>query len=176
MNALDHLLAWCSGHIPLQTARTHRFFYRLTARRLGGRLPGYHILWLTAVGRKTGRPRTWPLIYFPAGDTLVVLASNNGADTHPQWYFNLLRTPQATIEVDGRARPVCARTATAEERARLWPVALRTFPLYEVVARRTQREIPVVLLSPAAHDPCPPGMAVDKSVDKSVDNLVEKGA
>src|SRR5579859_7911101 len=110
------------GHIPLQTARTHRFFYRLTARRLGGRLPGYHILWLTAVGRKTGRPRTWPLIYFPAGDTLVVLASNNGADTHPQWYFNLLRTPQATIEVDGRARPVCARTATAEERARLWPV------------------------------------------------------
>ena len=150
MKPLDHLLAWCSGHIPLTTARTHRFLYRLSARHFGSRLPGYRMLWLTTAGRKTGRLRTWPLLYFPVGDELVVLASNNGADTHPQWYLNLLHSPQAAIELGGRRYPVAARTATAEERARLWPLALRTFPLYEVVAQRTTRQIPVVLLTPAA--------------------------
>src|SRR5690349_10183841 len=101
MNALDNTLAWLSGHVPLFTARTHRLFYHLTARRLGSRLPGYRILWLTTAGRKTGRLRTWPLIYLRMKDDLIILASNNGADTHPQWYLNLLHNPEATVEVDG---------------------------------------------------------------------------
>jgi deazaflavin-dependent oxidoreductase (nitroreductase family) len=146
MRPLDHVLAWCSGHIPGLTARSQRLLYRLTGGHLGGKLPGYQLLWLTTTGRRTGRKYTWPLLYFTDGENLVVLASNNGADTHPNWYLNLLKTPQATVEMHGVKRTLVASTADSAERARLWPVALRTFPLYEVVARRTQRQIPVVLL------------------------------
>jgi deazaflavin-dependent oxidoreductase (nitroreductase family) len=109
-------------------------------------VPGYPLLWLTTVGRRSGQPRTWPLIYFHDHEDLVVLASNNGADTHPQWYLNLLHTPQATVEVDRRSYRVLAETVTLEERERIWPIAMRTYPLYNVVAQRTQRVIPVVRL------------------------------
>jgi deazaflavin-dependent oxidoreductase (nitroreductase family) len=156
MNALDNTLAWLSAHIPLFTARTHRLFYRLSAHQFGSRLPGYHILWLTTAGRKTGRLYTWPLIYLRVADELIILASNNGADTHPQWYLNLLHDPAATVEVDGRQLRVCGRTATSEERAQFWPIAISTYPLYGVVAARTTREIPVVVLSPLATAPDSP--------------------
>jgi len=146
MKPLDDVLAWCSGHIPHVTSRSHLFLYRLTGKRFGSRLPGYCILWLTTTGRKTGKQRTKPLLYITDGSDYVILASNDGADTPPQWYLNLLHQSQATIEVNRSKIPVIARTADAPERARLWPVALKTYPLYEVVARRTQREIPVVIL------------------------------
>jgi deazaflavin-dependent oxidoreductase (nitroreductase family) len=146
MNALDWTLAWCSGHIPRFTARTHRLIYRTTGGLVGGRLPGYRILWLTTVGWKTGRSRTWPLLYFTDGADIVVLASNNGADTHPGWYLNLQHNPRVSIQIEGTRRSVIATTADPAERQRLWPVALQTFPLYNVVARRTKREIPLVIL------------------------------
>jgi len=148
MKLLDAVLAWCSGHIPHLTSRSHLFLYRLTGKRLGSRLPGYRLLWLTTTGRTTGKQRTKPLLYLTDGSAYVVLASNDGADTPPQWYLNLLRQPYATIEVNRSKIQVIATTADAPERTRLWPIALKTYPLYEVVARRTRREIPVVILRP----------------------------
>ena len=149
LGRIDRTLAFCSARIPLFTARTHRLAYRISGRRVGGRLPGYHIGWLTTTGRTTGKARTWPLLYFTDGDDFVVLASNNGADTHPQWYLNLLRHPDATFEVDRRRIGVTAVPAGPGERARLWPIALHAFPLYEAVVKRTTREIPIVILHPS---------------------------
>ena len=152
MKSLDAVLAWCSGHIPHFTSRSHLFLYRLTGKRFGSRLPGYRILWLITIGRKTGKPRTKPLLYITVESAYVVLASNDGADTPPQWYLNLLHQSQATIEVNRSKIAVSATTANAAERARLWPIALKTYPLYEVVARRTRREIPVVILRPVTSE------------------------
>lgn len=150
MKLLDAVLAWCSGHIPHFTSRSHLLLYRLTRRRFGSRLPRYRILFLTTAGRKTGKQRTKPLLYISDGSAYVVLASNDGADTPPQWYLNLLHQSRAIIEVDRSKIPVIAATADAPERTRLWQIALKTYPLYDVVAHRTQREIPVVILRPVA--------------------------
>jgi len=149
MKLLNAVLAWCSGHIPHVTSRSHLFLYRLTGKHFGSRLPGYRILWLTTRGRKTGRQRTKPLLYFTDEKAFVVLASNDGADTPPQWYLNLLKNSQATIEVNRSKIAVNAIFADASERARLWPIAMKPYPLYEVVSQRTQREIPVVILQTA---------------------------
>jgi deazaflavin-dependent oxidoreductase (nitroreductase family) len=150
MRFLDHVLAWCSGHIPLLTARTHRLLYRLSRGRLGGKVPGYQILWLTTSGRHTGRLFTWPLIFFMDGDDMIILASNNGADVHPNWYLNLRKNPLVTVEANGVRRVMTGTTVEGEERSRLWEVAMRSFPLYKVVTARTQRRIPVVRLHSAS--------------------------
>jgi deazaflavin-dependent oxidoreductase (nitroreductase family) len=142
------VLEFCSGHIPLLTARSHRLAYRLSAGRVGGTLPGYRIAWLTTTGRRTGRPRTWPLLYLTDGSDYVVLASNNGNDNHPHWYLNLMANPAAVLEVNRRKIPVTARTASPADRQRLWPIAMNTYPLYQAVGQRTSREIPVVVLTP----------------------------
>ena len=106
------------------------------------------VLLLTTTGRKTGEERTTPLLYLADGEDLVVVASNGGAPKHPAWLLNLRANPEATVEVGGRKLRVRAREAGPEEKERLWPKLVEMYGSYEDYRRRTDREIPVVLLEP----------------------------
>lgn len=119
-------------------------------RRLGfgRRIGNAPILLLTTTGRRSGEARTVPLMYVPAAEPVLV-ASNGGSPTHPAWYLNLLDEPRATIEVGGARRRVAARTVTGAEREPLWQRAVATYPAYARYQRRTERELPVVVLEAA---------------------------
>lgn len=124
----------------------HRLLYRLSGGRVGGRLWDLRVVLLTTTGRKTGKRRTVPLCSFRDGDDVVVIASYGGLDRPPAWSLNLEANPQAEMQ-DGRTRRrVSARTASPEERARLWAEVTARAPGYLEYERRTTREIPVVIL------------------------------
>jgi proline iminopeptidase len=107
---------------------------------------GAKTLLLTTRGRKTGEPRTAPLIYESSPNGYVIVASNGGAQKHPGWYRNLLRDPHVEVQVKGDVFPAEARTATGEERAELWRLAVQQWPPYDEYQTRTSREIPLVVL------------------------------
>ena len=124
----------------------HIGVYRLTGGGVLGKVAGAPVLLLTTTGRRTGKLRTWPLLYLVQGDTYVVVASNSGSPTHPSWYLNLRSNPAATIQLASRRVPVDSRTASPEERAFLWPKVVELFSGYETYQGRTRRQIPVVVL------------------------------
>jgi len=126
----------------------HRWLYRLTGGTIGGRFRGGQVLLLTTVGRKTGQERTWPLLYFPDGNAFVIVGSNGGQDAHPAWYLNLTKNPTATIEVGRQRLRVQARQAEGAERERLWQLVVRTLPFYAEYQKMTEREIPLMILTP----------------------------
>lgn len=124
--------------------------YRLSNGRVAGQVPsGAPICLLTTTGRKTGRARTVPLLYVPRGrDQMVLVASRGGMSTHPAWYANLLAEPRATVEVGPRRIAVVARPATPAERAEVWPALTTAYPHFDAYQARTDRAIPVVILTP----------------------------
>ena len=126
----------------------HLAVYRATRGSVGGRLGTLRILLLTTRGRKTGRARTAPLVYFEDGDRLVLIASNGGQPQDPLWWRNLQARPEASVQIGGEVRPVRARLASREERSRLWPRVKQENPAYAGYEQKTTREIPVVLLEP----------------------------
>jgi deazaflavin-dependent oxidoreductase (nitroreductase family) len=109
---------------------------------------GAPVLLLTTTGRKTGAPRTVPVLYLRRGDGFVLVASKAGHDEHPLWFTNLEKTPEALVEVRREKHPVRARVATEEERAALWPELVKMYPAYADYEKRTERRIPVVILEP----------------------------
>ncbi len=127
----------------------HRSVVRLTRGKVGGSLAGMPVVVLTTTGRKSGQPRrtmlTAPVV---DGDTVVLVASYGGDSRHPAWYLNLTADPDVTLERDGVATPMRARVATPEEKAALWPRIVKSYRGYAAYQRRTDREIPVVLLTP----------------------------
>ena len=127
--------------------------YRETDGEVGYLWNGVPILLLTTTGRKSGELRTTPLIFARDGDDLLVVASQGGAPTHPNWYLNLLERPEAQVQVKGDRFPVHARTAGDEERPRLWEVVRGPWPNYDVYQERTDRVIPVVVLTPVTGTP-----------------------
>jgi deazaflavin-dependent oxidoreductase (nitroreductase family) len=104
------------------------------------------VLLLTTTGRKSGRERTIPLLYLQDGEELVVVASNGGAPRHPAWWLNLEANPRATVEVGDRKLRVRAEQASPEEKERLWPKLVAMYSSYEDYQKRTEREIPVIIL------------------------------
>ena len=123
--------------------------YRLSGGRLGGKVSGAPVLLLDHIGRKTGRRRTTPVLYMPDGDDLIVVASRGGSDADPAWWLNLKANPATTVQVGSERRSVVARQATPGEKQRLWPRLVDVYSDYAVYQRRTAREIPVIVLSPA---------------------------
>jgi deazaflavin-dependent oxidoreductase (nitroreductase family) len=107
---------------------------------------GAKVLLLTTRGRTSGKPGTTPLIYENDGDDYVIVASNGGAPDHPGWYRNLVKEPSVEVQVEGDVFPALARTATGDERARLWKLAALQWPPYDDYQTKTGREIPVVVL------------------------------
>jgi len=124
----------------------HVRVYRETGGERGYHWRGTTILLLSTVGRRSGEPRTTPLIHRTDGDRWIVVASKGGAPANPSWYENLRANPEATVEVLAETVPVRASTAEGEERARLWSLMTEVWPAYEDYQARTEREIPVVVL------------------------------
>ena len=123
--------------------------YRETDGEVGYLWNGATALLLTTTGRKSGQPRTQPLIFARDGDDFLVVASMGGAPNHPSWYLNLTANPDAEIQVKGDVIPVTARTASDDEKLRLWKIVNEVWPNYDVYQTRTERPIPVVVLSPS---------------------------
>src|SRR6266576_235761 len=125
--------------------------YRETGGKVGHLWrEGSTILLLTTKGRKTGEPRTTPLIYAEDGDRYVIVASKGGAPDHPGWYKNLSKTPEDELQVRDEVFPARARTAEGEERDRLWRKANEVWSHYDEYQTQTDREIPVVVLERAS--------------------------
>lgn len=125
----------------------HVRVYRETAGERGYDWRGTTILLLTSEGRKSGEPRTTPLIHRTDGDRWIVVASKGGAPQNPSWFENLRANPHAEIQVRGETVPVAAATAEGEERIRLWSLMTEVWPAYDDYQRKTTREIPVVVFS-----------------------------
>lgn len=113
---------------------------------LGGGKGLVPTLLLTTTGRKSGLPLQLPLIFGQSGQDYVVVASKGGAPTHPAWYLNLEANPDVQVQVKADKFAARAHTANAEERARLWPMMVGIFGPYEEYQKKTDRQIPVVVL------------------------------
>ena len=124
----------------------HRELYRVSGGRIGSTIWNLPIVLLTTTGRTTGKARTTPLCALRTGNDFVVIASFGGMDEPPQWWLNLEHTPRATVQVGREHVAVDARTTAGAERDRLWSQVVERAPGYLGYARRTTREIPVVVL------------------------------
>jgi F420H(2)-dependent quinone reductase len=122
--------------------------YRLSGGRIGGRINRAPVLLLTATGRKSGQPRTVPVVYLAAGDRRVVIGSNAGHANEPAWSLNLKANPDAEIEIGPQRHPVRARIARGEERAELWRKVNDQFSGFDEYEKRTDRDIAVFVLEP----------------------------
>lgn len=122
--------------------------YEETDGKVGHDWNGTSCLVLRMKGRTSGKERKAPLIYGRDGDSYVLIASKGGAPDHPGWYKNLLAHPDVEIQVWDKIIPVTARTGTAEDKKRVWPVMTAQWPDYDSYQEKSEREIPVVLLTP----------------------------
>jgi deazaflavin-dependent oxidoreductase (nitroreductase family) len=113
---------------------------------VGGGLGLVPSLLLTTVGRRSGEKRTSPLIYGTVGEAYIVIGSKGGADTQPGWYLNLCTNPAVEVQVARERFPARARVATGKEREQLWAQMVQLNLLYREYQKKTQREIPVVVL------------------------------
>jgi deazaflavin-dependent oxidoreductase (nitroreductase family) len=122
--------------------------YEESDGQVGHAWNGATCLVLTTKGRTTGLPRKFALIYDRDGDNYLVVASKGGAPTHPGWYLNVVANPIVQVQVLGDRFSARARTATPEEKPRLWKIMTKNWPNYDVYRTRTDRDIPVVILEP----------------------------
>ncbi|GAB2861708.1 nitroreductase family deazaflavin-dependent oxidoreductase [Actinocorallia aurea] len=137
-------------------SRVNIRLYRLTGGRVGGtwrvgsafRKP-VPVCLVTVKGRKTGNPHTIPLLYLPDGENVIIVASQGGLPKNPIWYLNILANPEVTIQVRKDVRRMTARVATPVERAALWPKLVAQYADFDTYAARANREIPVVICTPA---------------------------
>jgi F420H(2)-dependent quinone reductase len=122
--------------------------YRLTGGRVGGKLAGSPVLLLTATGRKSGQPRTTPVLYLADGERQIVIGSNAGHRNEPAWSLNLKANPEAEVEIGRERRPVRARVAEGEERAELWRRVNEQYSGFDDYEARTSRDIALFVLEP----------------------------
>jgi deazaflavin-dependent oxidoreductase (nitroreductase family) len=139
--AMDSGVDWVADHVRR---------YVETDGTEGHDWNGVPTLVLATTGRRSGKPRRTGLIYGREGEDFVVIASKGGAPEHPAWYTNLQAEPRAAVQVGGERHDVRARTADVDEKARLWPRMARIWPQYDEYMRKTDRDIPVVILERAA--------------------------
>ena len=127
----------------------HTVAYRATGGLIGHRVPGMApTLLLDHVGARSGKRRTSPLVYARDGENVILVASKGGYPKNPAWFHNLVANPDTTIQIGSRRQAVHARVATAGECERMWPLVVSVYGGYEDYQRRTEREIPLVVLEP----------------------------
>ena len=131
----------------LMFTRAHCALYRGTRGLVGGNLLGIQMLLLSTRGRKTGQPRTLPLAYVEYKDDLIIVASNGGADTSPAWWLNLQAAPTAEVQISGETFDVSWKEAPQDQRMEYWRKLQSAVPAYRMYRVRTDREIPIILLS-----------------------------
>jgi deazaflavin-dependent oxidoreductase (nitroreductase family) len=122
--------------------------YRLSGGRIGGRVAKAPVLLLTTTGRKSGQPRTAPVVYLADGDRFVVINTNAGNERVPAWSLNLRANPEAEVEVGRKRLPVRARIAEGEERAELWRKHNEQYSGFDDYAEKLSRDIAVIVLDP----------------------------
>jgi deazaflavin-dependent oxidoreductase (nitroreductase family) len=120
--------------------------YRETGGEDGHDWQGTQTLLLTTKGRRSGELRELPLIYGRSGDDYLIVASRGGSDDPPAWYLNLQAEPEVEVQVRGDRFKAHARTATADEKRELWPTMTAEWPAYDDYQKKTDREIPIVIL------------------------------
>jgi deazaflavin-dependent oxidoreductase (nitroreductase family) len=142
----SRLLKWIFVQVTQMQVRV----YRWTRGRLWNKWRGGPpVLLLDHVGRKTGKKRVSPVVYTPHGDDLVVVASFGGAERDPVWWLNLKANPRTSVQVGAERREVVARLASPEEKTALWPKLCEANSDYAKYQEKTDRDIPVVILSRA---------------------------
>lgn len=127
----------------------HRIVLTVTGGRFPKKLLGMQTLELHTIGRKSGQRRSTMLtapVYGP--DKIVVVASKGGHSVDPDWFKNLAANPDVEVTVDDTTTPWSARRATADEKDRLWPILVKANPGYQGYQDKTDRDIPVVILTP----------------------------
>lgn len=129
-------------------SRINVWGYRLSGGRWMKTLAGSPICLVTMTGRKSGRQITLPLMYVPHGKQVLLGASQGGAPRHPVWYHNLVAHPQITVQTGSLVRRMTVHQASPEEKARLWPVLVASYPPFADYQLRTSRDIPVMVCSP----------------------------
>jgi deazaflavin-dependent oxidoreductase (nitroreductase family) len=122
--------------------------YRLTRGRVGGRVGNGPVLLLTTTGRKSGQPRTAPVLYLADGDNFVVINTNAGNEKTPAWSLNLRAKPEAEVEVKGTRANVRARLAEGDERAGLWRRHMEQYSGWDFYESQLDREVGVFVLEP----------------------------
>jgi deazaflavin-dependent oxidoreductase (nitroreductase family) len=150
--AFDYL-SWADRGWPLLTRLMsgHAKIYRATNGLVGYRVPGAPpVLLLDHVGAKSGKRRTTPLLFARDGQNVILIASKGGYPKNPAWFHNLAANPNTTIQIGSKRTNVHARVAEPEERERLWRLAVEVYGGYEDYRRRTDRQIPLVVLEPAS--------------------------
>jgi deazaflavin-dependent oxidoreductase (nitroreductase family) len=129
----------------------HKAAVRVTGGRIGWSVGTMPVVELHTRGRVSGKRRSTMLTApVHGGGRFVLVASRGGDDRNPYWYSNLVEDPDVEVTVRGRTIPMRARTATAAEKAELWPQIVAAYRGYEGYQRRTKREIPVVVCEPAS--------------------------
>jgi deazaflavin-dependent oxidoreductase (nitroreductase family) len=143
-----NLPEWMQKHAAqyLSSGGTEGHMYKVTP-------PGYPemivpSLLLTTSGRKSGDKYLFPLFYGKTGNSYIIVASKGGAPEHPGWYKNLVANPEVEVQAGTTKTKARARTVTGEERERLWVEAVKFWPPYADYKKKTDREIPVVVLDP----------------------------
>ena len=146
-----------TGRIIKVMSRANIALYRLTGGRVGGTWrvgsalrKGVPICLVTTRGRKSGRPRTVPLLYLQDGARIILVASQGGLPRHPQWYLNVVEHADVTVEIGRRRTAMRARVASDAERAELWPRLVELYADFDSYQSWTERVIPVVICEPAA--------------------------
>jgi deazaflavin-dependent oxidoreductase (nitroreductase family) len=151
VTALDdgELPGWISDHVRAYQASggAQGHMWDSTAVGGSGLVP---CLLLTTVGRRSGKHYTHPLLYGVDGDRFIIVASKGGADTQPQWYFNLLAHTAVTVQVQAEVFTATAAKASGQERSRLWTLMTTVYPPYLEYQAKTAREIPIFVLERSA--------------------------
>lgn len=148
--AIDYM-RWVDRNWPLLSKLMggHAKIYRATHGLVGHRIPGFpETLLLDHAGAKSGVRRTTPLLFARDGQNVILVASKGGYTKNPAWFHNLKAHPDTTIQIGSKRMRVHARVATPEERERLWKLAVDVYGGYETYRRRTEREIPLIVLEP----------------------------
>lgn len=120
--------------------------FRANEGRVGGPFEGAPMLLLHSIGAKSGKERVTPLMHQPVGDNFAVFASKAGADTNPDWYYNLVANPAARVEIGTDSVDVVARVLPPDERDPIWERQKAAYPGFAEYEARTERVIPVILL------------------------------
>jgi deazaflavin-dependent oxidoreductase (nitroreductase family) len=137
------------GSVAVQLmSKANTWLYRASGGKWGAKFThGAPVFLLITTGRKSGEPRTAPLIYLRDGSDYILVASKGGMSKHPAWYLNLEATPECEIEIGKERLAMIARRVSDEEKADLWPRLLKVYPDYDDYQARTERNIPVLRLT-----------------------------
>jgi deazaflavin-dependent oxidoreductase (nitroreductase family) len=126
--------------------------FRANNGKVGGMFEGRTLLLLHTKGAKSQKERINPLAYVRDGEKFVVTASNGGAPTNPDWYYNVVANPEVGAEVGTETFRVRATVPEEPERTRLFNKMVQVMPGFADYQRKTDRKIPVVVLTPTKQE------------------------